>query len=211
MGQYYRPSILKKNWKLAKQPVAATLLCYDYNNGAKLMEHSYIGNGLVRRIEFLLANEFKGYPLVWCGDYADEVTTRTGEHDVYTDANRFIYKHYDSDCDDTTAKYYALKGIIPQLWDGKGAFNPYQYIPYYKYLVNYTKKEYCVMPKNKKGKWQVNPLPLLTCNSNGRGSGDYGIEDERVGSWAFDRIGLTNDIKEVKGFKVISGIFALDY
>ena len=210
MGQYYRPCVLKKNWKTAKQPVAASLLCYDFDNGAKLMEHSWIGNGLVRRIEFLLANEFKGYPLVWCGDYADEMETRTGSHDFYTDANRFIYKDYDGDSDDTTAKYYALKGTIPQLWDGKGVFNPYQYIPYYKYLVNYTKKEYCIMPKKKKGEWQVNPLPLLTCNSNGRCGGDYRIEDERVGSWAYNRIGLTNSKRDIKGFKEIDGFFEED-
>lgn len=201
MGQYYRPCVLKKNWRTAKQPVSATLLCHDFNNGAKLMEHSWIGNGLVRRIEFLLANEFKGYPFVWCGDYADEIKTRTGIHDFYNDANCFI---------NTTAKYYALKGTIPQLWNGEGEYNPYQYIPYYKYLVNYTKKEYCIMPKEKKGEWQVNPLPLLTCNSNGRGGGDYGIEDDRVGSWAYNRIGLTNSEKEIEGFKEIDGFFERD-
>lgn len=213
MGQYYRPSILKKNWKTANQPVAASLLCYDYGNGAKLMEHSYIGNSLVRSMEYLLAKAFKGYPFVWVGDYADEVTTRTGEHDVYTDANRAIYKDYDGDCDAKRNKYNALCESIPRMpeWVEGKEWNPYETIPYYKYLVNYTKKEYCVMPYNKSGEWQVNPLPLLTCNGNGRGGGDYRNEDKRVGSWAFDRIGLTNDIEEVKGFKVISGIFALDY
>ena len=213
MGQYYRPSILKKNWKTAKQPVAASLLCYDYGNGAKLMEHSYIGNSLVRSMEYLLANMFKGYPFVWCGDYADEVTTRTGEHDVYTDANRAIFKDHDGDSDTRRNKYNALCESIPRMpeWVEGKKWNPYETIPYYKYLVNYTKKEYCVMPYNKSGEWQVNPLPLLTCNGNGRGGGDYGIEDKRVGSWAFDRIGLTNSKKEVKGFKVIDGFFKLDY
>lgn len=210
MGQYYRPCVLKKNWKTAKQPVTASLLCYDFNNGAKLMEHSWIGNGLVRRIEYLLANEFKGYPFVWCGDYADEVKTHKGVHDFYTDANHFIYKDYDSCCDDITAKYHALMGTIPQLWDGEGKYNPYQYIPYYKYLVNYTKKEYCIMPKHTQKKYQVNPLPLLTCSGNGRGGGDYGIEDKRVGSWAFDRIGFTNSKRDIKGFKEIDGFFEND-
>lgn len=218
MGQYYRPCVLKKNWKTAKQPVAATLLCYDFDNGAKLMEHSWIGNGLVRRIEYLLANDFNGYPFVWCGDYADTIETHAGIHDFYTDANYFIYKDYDGDSDDTTAKYYALKGTIPQLWDGEGKYNPYQYIPYYKYLVNYTKKEYCIMPKHTQKKYQVNPLPLLTCSGNGLGGGDFTLvkrsynykTDNRIGSWAFDRIGLSNDKNDIKGFKKIKSYFPSD-
>lgn len=213
MGQYYRPCVLKKNWKLAEQPVMASLLCYDYGNGAKLMEHSYIGNSLVRSMEYLLANNYKGYPFVWIGDYADEVETKTGEHDIYEDACCFIYKDYYGDSNDKNNVYDVLRKTIPvmpeQVEDKE--WNPYETIPYYQYLVNYTKKEYCIMPYHKVGELQVNPLPLLTCNGNGRGGGDYFKEDISVGSWAFDRIGLTNDAGEVKGFKVISGIFALDY
>ena len=213
MGQYYRPSILKKNWKTAKQPVITSLLCYDYGNGAKLMEHSYIGNRLARSMEYLLANAFKGYPFVWVGDYADEVTTRTGQHNIYDDANRTIYKDYDGDSDEKRNTYSVLCESIPQLpeWSEVKDWNPYETIPYYRYLVNYTKKEYCLVPYYKENESQVNPLPLLTCSGNGRGGGDYHIEDKRVGSWAYNRIGLTNDEEEVKGFKVISGIFALDY
>lgn len=206
MGQYYNPSILKKNWKTAKNPVKAALKCYDYNNGAKLMEHSYIGNDFVRSVEYLLANQFKGYPFVWCGDYADHVFTRTGEHDIYDDAANFIYHegHESSD-------YKTLRGTIPAMpkWEEGKKWNPYETIPYYKYLVNYTKKQYCIIPKNKKG-WQVHPLPLLTCSGNGRGGGDYRLGNNRVGIWAFDRIGITNDEKSIKGFKEIDGFFRGD-
>jgi hypothetical protein len=92
-------------------------------------------------------------------------------------------------------------------------FNPYLHIPYYKYLVNYTKKEYCTLPKYNpaKDEYVLNPLPLLTADGNGRGGGDYRIEDARVGSWAYDSIGLTNDNNEIKGFKRISGKFKIDW
>lgn len=212
MGQYYRPCILKKNWKTAKNTVKASILCYDVNNGAKLMEHSYIGNGLVRRIEYLLANDFNGYPFVWCGDYADTIETKTGSHDFYADANHFIYKDYESDDDDRSKAYNALMENTPRVWKDSdtGDYDPYRNIPYYKYLINYSKKEYCIMPKKKKGVWQVNPLPLLTCRGNGLGSGDYTRIDGRIGIWAFDRIGLSNDKNNIKGFKRISGVFKMD-
>ena len=216
MGQYYNPSILKKNWKTADNPVSAALKCYDFDNGAKLMEHSYIGNRFVRSMEFLLAGEFKGHPFVWVGDYADHVETKTGDHDIYNDASHFIYEDYDSPTNDKKSrKYLTLKDSIPAIpeWKEVEKWNPYETIPYYEYLVNYTKKQYCIVPEfdDSTDEYQVHPLPLLTCSGNGRGGGDYGLDDERVGSWAFDRIGLTNDEDEVAGFKKIDGFFKLDY
>ena len=211
MGQYYRPCVLKKNWKQAKNVVKATLDSWDFDNGLKLMEHSWIGNGLVRRMEYLLANQFKGYPFVWSGDYADTVVTKKGNHNIYDESNDFIYKNPNSERDfEKSALYKKLLNAIPNFWDGEGEFNPYENIPYYRYLVNYSKKEYCVMPKHNSSKLIVNPLPILTCDGNGRGGGDYRIEDERIGSWAFDRIGLTNDNNEIVGFKEIDGFFEED-
>lgn len=214
MGQYYNPSVLRKNWKTAKNPVLVSLKCYDFSNGAKLMEHSYIGNSFVRSMEFLLANDYKGHPFVWCGDYADHVETKTGEHDIYRDASLFIYEDYDSPTNDKKSrKYLALKDSIPAMpeWKEGEKWNPYETIPYYKYLVNYTKKQYCIVPEFDSNEHQVHPLPLLTCSGNGRGLGDYNLDDERVGIWAYDRIGLTNDEDEVAGFKKIDGFFKLDY
>lgn len=216
MGQYYNPSVLRKNWKTAKNPVLVSLKCYDFGNGAKLMEHSYIGNSFVRSMEYLLANDYKGHPFVWCGDYADHVETKTGEHDIYHDASLFIYEDYDSPTNDKKSrKYLALKDSIPAMpeyVEGE-VWNPYKTIPYYKYLVNYSKKQYCIVPEFdiKSDEYKVHPLPLLTCSGNGRGGGDYGLDDGRVGIWAYDKIGLTNDEDEVAGFKEIDGFFKLDY
>ena len=213
MGQYYNPSVLKKNWKTAKNPVCASLKCYDYGNGAKLMEHSYIGNSFVRSMEFLLANAFKGYPFVWVGDYADSVETKTGEHNIYSDAGSFIYKDYYGDDDRKSKQYEALRATIPAMpeWKEGQVWNPYKTIPYYRYLVNYSKKQYCIMPRHSKREWRINPLPLLTCSGNGRGGGDFhGYDDERVGMWAYDRIGLTNCKKEIAGFEEVDGHFVED-
>jgi len=214
MGQYYNPSILKKNWKTAKNPVVASLKCYDFNdNGAKLMEHSYVGNSFVHSVEFLLANAFKGYPFVWVGDYADHVKTKTGEHDIYSDAGSFIYRDYYGDDNRKSKQYEALRATIPAMpkWVEGKKWNPYETIPYYRYLVNYTKKQFCIMPKYSEKEWRINPLPLLTCSGNGRGGGDFhDYDDERVGMWAYDRIGLTNSKKEIAGFEEVDGHFVED-
>lgn len=47
MGQYFRGAVLKKNHKLAKEPVLFALSPSKFGNLSKLMEHSYIGNAYV--------------------------------------------------------------------------------------------------------------------------------------------------------------------
>lgn len=205
MGQYYRPVILKKSWRKNDKPVAATLLCYDYRFedgwgiGAKLMEHSYVGNALVEEMVGLLGTKFKGYPFVWVGDYADKKKVNGKNTDIYTAANRFIWKDIDGECEEKSSAYM-------NLWNTK-----HFYRNDFKYLVNYDRKEYCVIPKSDPENYVIHPLPLLTSSGNGRGGGDYGLSDKRVGRWAYNSIGATNDEKEIEGFKKISGFFKLDW
>lgn len=205
MGQYFRPIVLKKNWKLAKQPVKASVLCYDFDNGAKLMEHSYIGNKFVNKVMQILANQYYGYHFVWCGDYADEVKNYKGEEiSLYDKAGDFIDREVEDFFTD-----------LPREEKYTQAYNDLcdtfveDYVEY-KYLINLSKKVYVVMEKNNPDEWQVHPLPLLTCNSNGRGGGDYRLADERVGSWAFDRIAVSNDDEAIKGLKKVDGYFEMD-
>lgn len=63
MGQYYRPTNRSKKENLSP---------YDYNNGAKLMEHSWFGNKFVAQVMLLLEDRWKGDRISWEGDYADE-------------------------------------------------------------------------------------------------------------------------------------------
>ena len=84
-----------------------------------------------------------------------------------------------------------------------------------KYLVNLDKKQFVnktKTPKDGDG-WAVHPLPLLTCEGNGRGGGDFYVNPENkkqgnvslIGSWARNRIGVVSkktdipkDYKEIK-------------
>lgn len=210
MGQYYNPSILKKNWKQAKNPVEVSLKCYDFGNGAKLMEHSYVGNRFVEANMYLLGEDYFGHPFVWCGDYADSVTTNTGEHNIWNDAENFMYEDKNGEYVDTRA-YKKLVESLPKAED----------MPQYKYIVNLTKKQIAEIPESKEDEWTVHPLPLLTCAGNSLGGGDYRLandeydysKDKRIGSWAFDKIGAANDVTEYlkRGYKVIDNYFPIDW
>lgn len=181
MGQYYRPVSLDTMEHLSP---------YAFDNGAKLMEHSYIGNNYVAAVELLLieGGRWDKHRIVWAGDYAD------GEK---LDSPLFHKKEHSAE----DAEGYNLYELLD---DSKElsfliTASPTDHI----YLVNFDKKEYVDKTKipNIAG-WseptQINPLPLLTAEGNGRGVGDFRGEDpnELIGSWARNRIGLRNAIPE---------------
>jgi hypothetical protein len=168
MGQYYRGVILKEN----KKSVEAHVVSYDFDSGAKLMEHSWVENPFVKAFETLIHNNPKR--VVWAGDYADEckglktnVWCRCGEKLV-------------------TKPEYGLS-VLDSI-----------------YVINHTKKQYVSKLElvNNDG-WRIHPLPLLTCEGNGRGGGDFRSEDKNslVGSWARDLISVSD--VEPKEFKKI--------
>jgi len=83
-----------------------------------------------------------------------------------------------------------------------------------KYLVNHDKKEFVnktKVPKDNYG-WAVHPLPLLTCEGNGRGGGDFHINTEKqqgnvslIGSWARNKIGVVSRKSDIpKDYKEIT-------
>lgn len=184
MGQYFHGVILNKDFRTTYRNKKAELVLYphDYGMGAKLMETAWLGNPYIAIFEELLAGKFYGYPFVWCGDYADDI------------------------------RCY-LENITPEEFEEK--YGDTIYIPYsfssklrnvelasetgkYRYLLNITKKQFVDLEKkNEPDEWVVHPLPLLCCNSNQRGGGDYwGKDEEKVGLWAYDNIGVGNEIPE---------------
>lgn len=212
MGQYYRPSILKTNYKLAKNPVETTLCSWDFRNGLKLMEHSWVGNNLVGAFIHLIGENspYYGKPCVWAGDYADSFTSRkvqVGNDNIYEFA-RLVDKKLcgEYDCDNhnhLNAKYHKIFGkdiFYPSTfknWSGHDiAYSEcMDSLDSYKYIVNLRTKEYIEIPENNGKDWIVHPLPLLLAESNGRGGGDYhGINKNMCGRWAYHPIGATNTI-----------------
>lgn len=173
MGQYYKAIILGEA-KLSKQEIIRIFMeAWNYNNGAKLTEHSYLLNPFVNAFEFLLTPEGMFYKsrVVWAGDYADSED----------DLEKNLYQLTDGQ----TEKQYL--GNIKNTED-------------YRYIINHTKKQY--VDKHKKtGNYVFHPLPLLTAEGNGRGGGDYhGIDENLIGIWARDVISVEKEKEKSSEF-----------
>jgi hypothetical protein len=170
MGQYYKPiSIEKKQFVIA----------HDYDNGLKLMEHSWIGNGFVGVVENLIApgGPWHGDHILWAGDYADPEPRQ--ERNAYE--------------------------LISQ--SDRNKIKPAAQKSNYRYVVNLDTKQFVDKTKvplsdvwvgddGKEHPYAIHPLPLLTCEGNGRGGGDFRKQDPLVGSWARHRVTVSNEIPE---------------
>lgn len=176
MGQYYRPIILINPDKLSivealerhvrgeDNKMVGFLYSWDYGNGNKLMEHSYIGNHFVMAVESLFTPEGQFYKdrLVWAGDYADE--------EEEEGLNLYLLA-----CEHESLKQ---EPKVPRSTP--------------RFIINHTKRQYVdkrKVPSYSDG-YRIHPLPLLTCEGNGRGGGDYRGDSELVGTWARDSISI---------------------
>jgi hypothetical protein len=150
-----------------KKTIKKWMYSHDYSNGLKLMEHSYIGNNFVSTFESQLISNPQH--VVWGGDYADNCNrNKTNVYQRCSESLQVTPK----DCK-----------VDPKV---------------YRYLVNHSKKVY--VDKNdisEINNWpgtKIHPLPLLTCEGNGRGGGDFrGNEQGIVGSWARDLISVEKE------------------
>jgi len=139
---------------------------HDYDNQSKLMEHSWLKNDYVRTFEELIYKNPQR--VVWAGDYADNCRIRKTN----------VYQRCTQEKKITPPKVY---------WNENAP----------RYIINHIKKQYVDkndIPKDSDG-WRLHPLPLLTCEGNGEGSGDFGGHGNRylVGKWARDLISVDNE------------------
>lgn len=188
MGQYYMPTLI------AEDGTVSTLYSHQYDNGLKLMEHSYIGNNFVNAVLTLLWKH--PMKVAWIGDYSD---------DQYGDPYEAKLPH------DEFMNYYGIAWgkdeqdyrITPKARNVVG-------INSRAYLVNHSQRcyidlaDYIARNKWTEHRWSkpkehwdrcINPLPLMTACGNGRGGGDYHEcypDYDKVGTWAFDIIECTD-------------------
>jgi len=194
MGQYYTPAILGKDkfkgkdlqiiWHANAHNCKNTTTrgdnsTYESITGLKLMEHSWMENGFVGLVEAQLTDEPKR--LVWSGDYAEP------EFEGGATISNL--------CEETYKSMEAAPTLNNSAMEG------------FPFLVNHSKKVYVDKrntPLDTDG-WQIHPLPLLTCEGNGGGGGDFrgNDPDELIGSWARDLIQVvsekpSDEFKELK-------------
>ena len=165
MGAYYMATLAgvkKKSKPIGLNP-------WDYDNGAKLMEHSYIGNNYVNLIMNELLDDSKS--VVWlCNNHtADEITTRERENIKVVKRKS---KKLSLDINDN--KYFIVNLTKGEFIDMKQLKKLYR-----------TQKE-------KNNGWDIHPLPILTNSERGSAEEvDYSIEGKRRGVWAEDVIYTT--------------------
>lgn len=183
MGQYFRAVSL--DVKEAVRPF-----------GAKMMEHSWVGNTFLSKVERLLSpgNKWHKTRIVWAGDYM-KAGIFMDQKPRYPDLTLYGLSHEWADAGDP----------------GDG--------PEPRYLINHTKNLYVNLKdipvakdyslKNIIG-LKVHPLPILTATSIGEGGGDYGdIDDENIETWAGDV--LSTDYKRPRGMKKYKDLFVHPY
>lgn len=166
MGQYYKPVILAAN----KKTVLKWMYSHSFGNGLKLMEHSWIGNGFVSTFQTLIKDNPQR--VCWAGDYADNCKDRESN------------------------LYHRCKESLE--------VKPTETTEEIRYVINHSKKQFVDTTKcpvsdtwtdpatGKVYTYKVHPLPLLTCEGNGRGGGDFHGSNKYVGTWARDLISVSD-------------------
>lgn len=154
-----------------KKTVLQWVYSHSFGSGLKLMEHSWSKNPFVRAVESLIFQNPQ--PIVWGGDYAENCKgNKSNVFDRCKDSNE----------------------VKPEtkLTDKETRF-----------VVNHIKKQFVdktKVPTDSDG-WKIHPLPLLTCEGNGLGGGDFRGESDLVGSWARDTISIESKKADIpKGY-----------
>ena len=216
MGQYYSPIILSDD----KKKVWGWLYSHDYDSGLKLMEHSWLKNDFVGAFESMLV----GMPrrVVWAGDYADEEYTKTVRRKENKDElqrrknlpeNKFKKLKAEMITEELHVTLYDLCTDVNKL-------KPAGCTVKERYIVNHDTKEFIDKRKvpisdtytdektGKKYEYRIHPLPLMTCEGNNRGDGDFHINPSAkqgntalIGTWARNLISV--EAKKPKGYKEV--------
>jgi hypothetical protein len=162
MGQYYNVVFLADK-KHKNEIIRLWLSSYNYMQGSKLTEHAFIGNPFVVAAEWMLCPKGAMYMsrIVWAGDYADDEEN--------------INKNLHNLCEEDNENIIIVRNRDTSM---------------YKYIVNHTKRLY-VNKMRQNNNSDIHPLPLLVCEGNGRGGGDYyGNNMNLCGTWARDCISM---------------------
>lgn len=190
MGQYYRPALIDDLGHVS------WLSCYRYNNGAKLMEHSYVGNTFVDAVlSMIWKNPMK---IAWIGDYSDSPFSDAYSEKIDEEKFSIIYRLVWEDEEDIHLLSPEITNKLSMRMKKRFLVNHTlkRYIDLGKYIAeNKWVETYTYGGKKRNSVWAINPLPLLTACGNDRGGGDFHYGNtgyKLVGTWAFDLIEYTD-------------------
>lgn len=199
MGQYFKAVIDFGDEVKVYDP-------WSFDNGAKLMEHSWIGNDFVGQIyEELRA---KGPARVaWVGDYSEsESLDKNSEcflSDVFGDGEKR----------ERVQRYFDLAWKSRDEQDDENRFVYSRELTEHSdedYLLNLDKKEYIRVPALNWDKMQVHPLPVLTCSNPGSGGNFHpqtDLDEQIFCSWCGDLLGIVPSAPKGEAWTEIPYVF----
>ncbi len=170
MGQYYKFIILGDDKKNGKEVILLVIHPRCYNEGSKIMEHSYLNTNLMNTVEYLISHEgpFYNSRILWAGDYAQE--------------------------EDDTGNLYRIADDYSS-FEGQYCNPKLRYIANHTKKVYVDKLRNKNDDDNNND--LIHPLPLLISEGNGSGGGDYrGNNIELCGTWARDVISMLEEIPD---------------
>ena len=178
MGQYYLTAFILDDGRIE------VMHPHHYDNGLKLMEHSYVGNNYVNTVIQHL-KDIGECRMAHVGDYSDDVIENmTGRKMCAKRAYKACWgKHRESNF------------IDPETMIDKDVF-----------IINEDKKEYirAIQTCDWKTQHWIASFMLLIAMGNGLGGGDYhGRNEDLVGRWACDRVRVSET--EPAGYLKIHG------
>lgn len=201
MGQYYRGCILTRPdnpymntdevslpqyyafESMYNRKIAAAFHPHNFNIlncGLRLLEQAYTDTPLMKVYEYLLSEDYYGYPVVWAGDYSPNENSK----------GKNLYAYVTEEI--LTESIKKIDHTEKDTWHGKEYTIDEKYFKPHKYLVNTNKQLYVKIPQH----YSIHPLPLL-CWDGGVPQDDYiGYNMDLVGSWAYDCVGVTDEIPE---------------
>lgn len=164
---------------------------YENTGGLKQLEHCYIGNSYV---DYVMSKLTQPARVAWIGDYADDYQRASHSNlteEEYMKAYKFVWGA-DRPYVDRPWDYY--KTQLKE--DGYKEDYPFKKA----FLINKDKRCYISMEKcagyerklSMENSLLINPLCLLTASY---ASMYYGINMDKVGSWAFDELQVLSDDK----------------
>ena len=163
MGQYYMTAFMLDDGTVE------VMHPHHYDNGLKLMEHSYVGNNYVNTVIQHLMD--RGIcRMAHVGDYSDDVI------DSMNGRKKYARKAYSACWGMGYQKHY---------------IHPDKMIEQDVYIINLDKKECirAIQTCNRVGEDWIASFMLLIAMGNGLGGGDYhGKNEGLVGRWACDRL-----------------------
>lgn len=175
MGQYYVPLTVEetgevKAYSLQENHFRETK-DFDYYNGVKLMEHSWIGNRFCDTFSSMLYHH--KLRVAWVGDYSYNLEPEEIANAVRNGFENFYELAWGEGVNELDVEY--------ESFDYTG-----------KVLVNWDSEEYLEFDEiEDHNGWKIYPLSLLTSIGNGHGGGDYrGWNRELCGTWAFDLVSI---------------------